>query len=305
MYAAGILRTIEPALPAISVGNLTVGGTGKTPFASWLASRLARDAKPAIVLRGYGGDETEVHRRLNPSMPVVAAADRVSAIADAKRAGADLVVMDDAYQHLRVRRRLDIVLVSAEQLMRARRLLPAGPWREPLESARRAQLIVVTRKSATDSEVRAGLEALRTAAPSIPIATVRLSPAELISAGSGERRTLAALESQSVLAIVAIGEPTAFVSQLEAAGARVTLRAFRDHHAFSDAEVLALSAEARRHGLAVCTLKDAVKLGGRWPAAIGLWYVSQQLVVEQGATDLDRVLDRVLAARASATTPAR
>jgi len=107
-----------------------------------------------------------------------------------------------------------------------------------------------------------------------------------------------------VLAIAAIGDPEAFRGQLEQLGARVTLAAFRDHHAFTDDEVRALAARVPPDGLAVCTLKDAVKLAAKWPASSRLWYVSQQLVVEQGAEDIDRLLQRVLAVRATTTITA-
>src|SRR6185295_16021629 len=132
LYALGALRVEAPALPVISVGNLTVGGTGKTPFAAWLAGRLSALAVPAIVLRGYGNDEVDVHRRLNPHIPVVVGVDRAAARREAKSRDADVVVLDDAFQHRRVDRTADIVLLSVEQLLRPRRLLPAGPWREPL-----------------------------------------------------------------------------------------------------------------------------------------------------------------------------
>src|SRR5690349_18685175 len=116
LYDAGILRTRETAIPAVGVGNLSVGGTGKTPFAAWIARALAnRGARPAIVLRGYGEDEPLVHRVLNPTIPVIVAADRVRGTVQARSTGADIAVLDDAFQHRRARRRADIVLVSADR----------------------------------------------------------------------------------------------------------------------------------------------------------------------------------------------
>ena len=98
----------------MSVGNLTVGGTGKTPIAAWIAAGLlARDAHPAIVLRGYGGDETLVHKRLNPTIPVITNADRVAGVIEAQRQGADVAVLDDAFQHRRVQR-LGPVLIQRQ-----------------------------------------------------------------------------------------------------------------------------------------------------------------------------------------------
>ena len=300
LYDNGIFRTAPAALPAIGVGNLTVGGTGKTPFAAWLAGRLREHARPAIVLRGYGDDEVAVHRVLNPEVPVVAGADRAAAIEDARRQHADIVVLDDAFQHRRIARTADIVLLSAEQLMRPLRLLPAGPWREPLSSAGRADLLVLTRKSAGIADAQRARARLQARCPGLPIATVHLAPRSLDSAApDGPSVPLDSLAGAAVTAIAAIGEPGVFARQLEQLGARVTLIAFRDHHEFTDAEVHGLAARVPRDGYAVCTLKDAVKLAGRWPGPSGLWYVSQQLVVEEGAEDMNRLLQRALDARSS------
>ncbi|MDQ3697874.1 MAG: tetraacyldisaccharide 4'-kinase, partial [Gemmatimonadota bacterium] len=126
LYDLGIFRSFAPELPTISIGNLSVGGTGKTPVAAWIAGELAgRGAHPAIVMRGYGDDEPLVHRRLNPNVPVVAAPDRVAGIARAARQGADIAILDDGFQHRRVRRDADIVLLSADAWTPRHHLLPA------------------------------------------------------------------------------------------------------------------------------------------------------------------------------------
>src|SRR5471032_2745808 len=133
-YDRGWLRSHRLALPAISVGNLSVGGTGKTPVSAFIAARLAElGARPAIVMRGYGGDEPLVHARLNPGIPVVVTADRVRGTADARANGRTVVVLDDAFQHRRAKRDADLVLLSADRAGPVR-ALPAGPWREPLTS---------------------------------------------------------------------------------------------------------------------------------------------------------------------------
>jgi tetraacyldisaccharide 4'-kinase len=299
LYDAGLLKSEAPALATVSVGNLTVGGTGKTPVAAWLASQLARSARPAIVLRGYGKDEVEVHRRLNPDVPVVANPDRAAAIREAKTRGADVAILDDAFQHRRIRRTADIILLSAEQLVRPIRQLPTGPWREPLHAAKRAHLIVVTRKSASTADAERAIAMLAAIAPGVPTAVVHLAPGQLVDAARNTTLPLDKLRGAQVVAIAAIAEPTLFARQLESLGARVSLVAYRDHHAYSDADIAAAADRIPRDGLAVCTLKDAVKLAPRWPGPSRLWYVSQQLVVEKGADDMDRLLKRVLDARAS------
>jgi len=115
LYDRELLGSIHSSIPVISVGNLTVGGTGKTPVANWIAGTLREHgAKPAIVLRGYGIDEILVHRELTPGLPVIAAKDRAEGIGRAAAAGATVVVLDDAFQHRRAARDADIVIVSAD-----------------------------------------------------------------------------------------------------------------------------------------------------------------------------------------------
>ena len=104
LYDAGWLPARETPIPAVSVGNLTVGGTGKTPMAAWMARGLAaRGGRPAMILRGYGEDEPLVHRELNPDVPVIVGADRVAAVAEAAARGATVAVLDDAFQHRALR----------------------------------------------------------------------------------------------------------------------------------------------------------------------------------------------------------
>ena len=304
LYDAGMLRAERPPLPTVSIGNLTVGGTGKTPFAAWLAFGLSQHAVPAIALRGYGNDEAEVHRRLNPHIPIVVNADRAAAIREAKARDADVVVLDDAFQYRRVARMADVVMLSAEQLMRPRRMLPAGPWREPLSSARRADLLVVTRKSGSHADALRAVEIARLAAPNVPVASIHLAPRAIVNTADGTTLPLERLRNAPVVALAAIGEPDAFAAQLEQLGARVALTAFRDHHAYTDEEIRAVAARVPPDGFVLCTLKDAVKLAHRWPGPGQLWYVSQQLVVERGAEEIDRLLQRVLEARATTTITA-
>jgi tetraacyldisaccharide 4'-kinase len=299
LYDVGALRTRALVLPAVSIGNLTVGGTGKTPLAAEVARRLqAAGAHPAIVLRGYGGDEPLVHARLNPGMVVVATPDRVAGVLEARNRGADVVVLDDAFQHRRAARVADIVLVSADRwAVDDRRALPAGPWREPLRSLHRAALVVVTRKAADDATVAAAVAACRAAADA-PVAVARLAPGGLRAATGDETQQLDALRGARVLAVAAIGDPAAFLRQLERLGARVTPRIFADHHEFTSAEVAALAGEGASHDVVLCTLKDAVKLAPHWPRiAPALWYVTQSVSFEAGELELDRVLDRLLTAR--------
>lgn len=319
----GRSRVRATVLPALSVGNLTVGGTGKTPVAAWCARELRRmGANPAIVLRGYGDDEWRVHALLNPGTSVVVAKDRLMGIATASARGANCVVLDDAFQHRRAARQADIVLVSADRWTGSCRLLPAGPFREPLRALRRATVAVITVKAASAQQVQVLEQAIRREAPDVPICVVRLEMGALELATTLPRadaagklpprkldqtgmlgRNVSWLAGRRIVAVTAIGDPASFLAQLTRAGAIVTHSRFPDHHAFTAAEAAALAKAASAGEGVICTLKDAVKLGPLWPrVAPPLWYVSQQVVVERGASALDRALSRVLQVRV-ATAP--
>lgn len=299
LFDAGALRARDTAIPALSVGNVTVGGTGKTPTSAWLAARLCElGGQPAIVLRGYGDDEPLVHRRLNPGVPVIVSADRVAGVARAKGAGADVAVLDDAFQHRRANRMADVVLVSADGWTDHAHLLPAGPLREPLTALRRATLVIVTRKAASGADADGVATKLSAVAPGVPQAVVHLAPAELVSLDGGERQPVSELLGRRVRALAAIGDPRAFLRQLEGAGATVRAEVRPDHHHFSDDEIDAFARSVAPDEMAVCTLKDAVKLADRWPAAaVRLWYVSQHVVVERGGDAVDALIHALLRAR--------
>jgi tetraacyldisaccharide 4'-kinase len=293
LYDWRVFRSQDFSVPVLSIGNLSVGGTGKTPVAAWFArALLARGVKPGIVLRGYGGDETIVHQRLNESVPVIAAADRVRGIREAIAQGVDVVVLDDAFQHRRASRDVDIVLVNADAWSGAPRLLPAGPWREPLRSARRANLVIITRKTAERSTVEDVRRALANAAPQVPVAVAHLAPGDLRSTATGQTLPLHVLAGADLTAIAAIAHPDSFFRQLTELGAVVRPHAFRDHHAFTLREARDLASSASNSDFVVCTLKDAVKLESLWPAEAGsLWYVSQRLRIEDGEEHIERLLD--------------
>lgn len=296
MYDSGLFHADDFSVAVVSVGNLSVGGTGKTPIAAWIAHALAeRGVKPGIVLRGYGGDETLVHQRLNAHVPVIVASNRPRGIREAIAQGAEVVILDDAFQHRRAARDADVLLVDADSWSGSQRLLPAGPWREPLRSARRASLVIITRKTADKATVEATRRAFAAAAPHVPIAMVHLTPGELRSTATGQTLPLHALQGADLTAIAAIARPDSFFRQLTELGAVVRPHSFADHHAFTKSEARHLAAQATNSDFVVCTLKDAVKLESIWPAEAGsLWYVSQRLKIEEGQPHIDRMLDDLL-----------
>lgn len=308
------------ALPTLSVGNLTVGGTGKTPVAAWCVQQLiARGGAPAIVMRGYGDDEWREHALLNRGVPVIVSPDRSAGVITARARGANCVVLDDAFQHRQTSRLVDLVLISADQWVDRVRLLPAGPFREPLSALTRADVAVVTVKAADASSVAATISAVQRAAPRVAVVVVRLAPSALRLAVtlpsandvSGHLRSASRvpaslthpvswLKGRTISVATAIGNPTAFERQLRAAGALIrSVHRYSDHHAFSAGDAAQIAEQSAGVDGVLCTLKDAVKLGPLWPReAPPLWYVSQTVVVERGAEALDRAFARVLAARA-------
>ncbi len=296
LYDSSRLKSHRAGIPVISVGNISVGGTGKTPVTAWLAHRLAAGGeRPAIVLRGYGDDEPLVHAHLNPEIPVVVDAVRVRGVETARTAGATIAVLDDAFQHRSIQRDADIVLVSAERWHEAMLLLPSGDLREPLTALSRASLVIVTRKSASRDKALGIEKAIRRRFRDLPVSIALLAPRALRDR-NGNEIPLQVLEGAWTLAFSAVGDNGAFQRQLQEVGARIHFKSFRDHHRFSARELADLAAASATVQYTICTLKDAVKVWPNWPAdAKPLWYVSQALVMESGAGALDELIGRVTA----------
>ncbi|MEW5928396.1 MAG: tetraacyldisaccharide 4'-kinase [Gemmatimonadota bacterium] len=288
-YDRGWLRAGRAPVPVVSVGNVGVGGAGKTPVAAWIAARLLeRGRKPAIALRGYGADEVQVHRELNPEVPVFAAARRMEAAREAAAAGRDVVVLDDGFQHRALARDLDVVLVSVEGWAARRRLLPRGPWREAASALLRAGVIVATRKSASAEQGARVVRQLRTLAPGVPVAECWLAPDALLPLGDPTSEPPSA--GDAVLAIAALADPAPFAENLRQRGFAVELAAFPDHHAFDAAEAAALLERAAGRPI-VMTHKDAVKLRQLLPPSAAAWVLTQSVRFTAGGDVLLRALD--------------
>jgi tetraacyldisaccharide 4'-kinase len=221
---------------------------------------------------------------------VVAEKDRLRGAGKALRAGADVLVLDDAFQHLRIGRDLDIVLVAAETWTRHARLLPRGPYRESPRALRRADLVVVTRRTASgERAARAEAEVARISGR--PTARVLLRAAAWIQPDGAARKGVPA---GSAIAVAGVARPDDFFDQAEDAGAElVDAIAFPDHHAYTRAEADAIRKLAGDWPI-VMTAKDAVKLAPLLAGA-DLWVLDQQVVFERGRDLVLRALDEVLA----------
>ncbi len=296
-HARGWLPSRIPSVPTIAVGNLTVGGSGKTPLASWIARYYTeKGIRPGVVLRGYGADEGAVHRERVPQSVVIEGVDRFAAAERAVAHGAQVVILDDGYQRLDVGRDLNIAVVSAESSRAVRWTLPAGPWREPWTALRGADVVVVTRKRASAESARLVARQVLATAPHAQVALAHLAVSGFRTLRSGRAVGTRDLDGAAVLAGAGIADPSSLAAQCEALGARVRLLPFRDHHPYTDADVRRLLHAARELDYVVVTQKDAVKLQDRWPDGAPEPLVAMlDLAWEHGRVEVELALDAAAA----------
>jgi tetraacyldisaccharide 4'-kinase len=295
-YRRGVLKTKALPLPAVAIGNLAIGGAGKTPMAAWVAGFYAqRGTRPGILLRGYGGDEHRVHERLVPGSIVVPNPDRAAGAERARAAGAQVLVLDDAYQRLDVARDLNVALLNTENARAARWPLPAGPWREGWTALDRADLIVVTRRRAPAYEARRLAQELAASWPRIPVAVAHLALQGFEGLRTRRQAKAADLAGKRVIVAAGIADPTSFAVQVRASGAIVQLLAYQDHHPYPPADVADLAQAARGADYVVVTEKDAVKLRDRWPADVAEPLVAVlRLHWELNGEAVERALEGIL-----------
>ncbi|MBM0105145.1 tetraacyldisaccharide 4'-kinase [Steroidobacter sp. S1-65] len=301
-YRRGWSQSYRMTRPVIVVGNITVGGTGKTPLTIWLAEQLrSRGLRVGIVLRGYGGTSTQWPRDVaehtaadevgdeavllaqRTGAVVVAGPDRV---ADAERAielGAQVVLCDDGLQHYRLARDLEIAVIDEQRGLGNGRLLPSGPLREPAKRLGSVDVKVLTRRARNNRP--------STSFPNAVIATPVLGDA--VSLGTGERRSLQTFVGTRVHAIAGIGNPRAFFDALSELGLTVDAHPLPDHARLTVADLAFPDG-----GPVLMTEKDAVKCRSGADAAglANCWAVRLDVAMsEADAQAIHRLLDRVLA----------
>ncbi len=304
-YDRGAAESIAVDAPVVSVGNLTMGGTGKTPMVQWIARWFRqRDVRVTLVSRGYGAeagaanDEAlELEKRL-PDVPHLQNPDRVQAARTAiEELDAQVILLDDGFQHRRLRRDLDIVLLDAFEPFGYGHVFPRGMLREPPRGLSRAHVVVLSRADMLDKAARAAVrKQVEHYAPQAIWSEAAHAPESLV-AGGGETSPLAALQGQSVAAFCGIGNPAGFRHTLDAIGYDVVaMREFPDHHAYQRADVQSLAAWAREHGAAalVCTEKDLVKLAADEIEGVPLWAVRIGMQILAGENELEEVLGKLL-----------
>lgn len=306
-YRAGVKRSVRLPVPVVVVGNVTVGGTGKTPFVIWLARELAaRGHSPGIVTRGYRGNAVRTPHRVTPvssaddagdepvllavrtARPVVAAADRVAA-AEALLAEApdvDVLLSDDGLQHYRLARAFEIAVVDSVRGFGNGLCLPAGPLREPVARLATVDAVVVNdggggaREDASSD--RAG--ALRGIPGGVLRVPMTLTVTRVYRVADGAETSLEAFAGRTVHAVAGIGDPERFFRMLERVGIDVLRHPLPDH-----ARLRAEDLPREPAVPVLVTEKDAVKLRGAAPADV--WCVAVDAVV--GAAEGERLVSAI------------
>lgn len=296
LYARGLLQTKKLPAPVISVGNLTVGGTGKTPVVACLAG-LWRDRgqRVAILSRGYGGriqDPTRLSdgerlylkppevgeepywlARVLPGVAVYTGACRYAAgLAAWEEFKPDLFLLDDGFQHFQLHRDLDLVLLDAASPFGNGYLLPRGPLREPISALNAAQILILTRFDPPRHQ--ANLTAIQTLFPDKTVLTATITPVRVTSYPGGHTETPETVRHRALMAFAGLARPEVFTETLQDLGVDLKgCRAFPDHHVYPPEEVhnLAATAQARGAEGLITTGKDWARLGEHWDEGAPLW----------------------------------
>jgi len=275
LYRSGILKQHRLPCRVVSVGNMTVGGAGKTPLVIKIAQIYKQNKlKPVILTRGYMGrggvghnkqsDEAAMMREILPDVPVLSGADRIrNAEEFLENNQADVFILDDGFQHWRLARDLDIVAIDATNPWGNGRLLPRGILREPLYALRRADLLILTKTDLGAPPIASIRQRLKDIGCRQPVVETVHKPAGLTDLKTGTPRELRIIAGQTVCALCSLGAPAAFAATLTRSGARIQKAFnFADHYVYNVTDIRSILEHCRRNhiGIVITTQKDAVKL---------------------------------------------
>ena len=306
LYRCGMLRTERIACRLIAVGNLTVGGTGKTPTVCHIARHLAASGlRVAVLCRGYRGSRTDRPQVVSdgrsictgqeavgdeaymlagklPGIPVLAAKDRVAAGHMAvEQFQTQVAVLDDGFQYRRLKRDLDLVLVNCRSPFGNGFLLPRGTLREHPCALEKAPAVLLTRADAAASGTAAAAAAVGRYNPEARIFTSVFKPACLIAAADAHHLGPEALRHKRVAGLCSIGDPESFFGMLDALGAETVCRlAFPDHHAYRRDDYAAIARGTRQCDYIVTTEKDIAKIDINMIQVEKLYALEIQLVID-------------------------
>ena len=321
-YALGVRRRRWLPCPVVSIGNLTLGGTGKTPLTEWTARWYQRQGwRVAVLSRGYGGtstgqpqvvsagdgpitdwrtagDEAFLLASRLPDVPVLVGRDRyASGLYACERFDAQVLVLDDGFQHHALHRDCDIVLIDASNPFGHGALLPRGTLREPLRALRRSSVVVLSRVETAGNAVPGLCGQIRQYACQQPIYRMAVSPAGLYRRDTGCSAAPSWLQQRRIVAFAGLGNPRAFVASLVQCGACVVaFLAFPDHHPYTPADWQAVCDAACREGVEalVTTEKDAVRLEASWPLPVPLYTLRINLEITPHDPPLTTHLDALM-----------
>jgi len=304
-FDQGWKRTEAAGVPVISIGNMTVGGTGKTPLVIWIA-RLLREhgIRVAVLSRGYKAiegatnDESLELQRAIPDVPVLENPDRVaSARVAVEELEMQALLLDDGFQHRRISRDLNIVLIDATNPFGYGRLLPRGLLREPVGSLARADIVVITRSNLASEQLLDDIRARIGRWVNEKNAAVSRTVPQHWVRSDGKEFPLEELTGKPVVAVCGIGNPAGFFSLLEQSGFRpCRQKAFPDHHHFASVDIEGIAALARESSAVaiVCTVKDLVKLDRNRIGQIPLYALQTGIEFQSGEEMLrSRILELV------------
>lgn len=296
-YDAGLVTRRRAPVPVVSVGGLTVGGSGKTPVAAEIAKWLSVGGfRTAVVTHGYA-DEVAVHRQLNPQIPVFGGRERLTCVRSAVQEGAEIAVIDSGFQHRRLRRDIDILALDTISLQQTnRRRLPAGAFRERITEVRRAQVAILVHRTASGGDPATLAQELRHLAPDTLVHTVCIVGDRAVAANetAAERPVVA-----PALALAGVMWPEAFFRDVtEVLGRLPSTLPLEDHADFGPALVNRIRKLAGQDGV-ICTLKDAVKLrqtvGADRELPFPIWFLAVRLEWGEDGAALRRSLVRACA----------
>ncbi|NLH41411.1 MAG: tetraacyldisaccharide 4'-kinase [Planctomycetes bacterium] len=310
LYDRRVLRAHQAGVPVICIGNLTTGGTGKTPLVVWLCRHVKeKQLRCAILTRGYRtrkgelSDEPALLAAQCPDVPVVVNPDRVAGAAEAiNHHGAQVLVMDDGFQHRRLARDLDIIAIDATNPFGYGRVLPAGLLREPITGLERAHAAVLTRCDQVSDATLAEIEdRIREVNRNLVVVRSNHSPVAIRTASETEI-PLDQMQGERVFAFCGIGNPQAFFRTLANLGADIVgTGVFDDHYRYTtqDMQTIREQARSRKADLALTTQKDWTKITQTeipGPPPL-LAYLAIDLKITAGGESLTALIDRVLGGR--------
>ncbi|MBI5970125.1 MAG: tetraacyldisaccharide 4'-kinase [Deltaproteobacteria bacterium] len=312
LYKAGVFKTKKLPCPVISVGNITVGGTGKTPVAIFIAELLSAKGKRVVILsRGYGrrakgiavvsdginvlldpgraGDEPRLMAERGKGIPVVVGACRYKAglfIVD--KFAPDVIILDDGFQHIALERNVNILLIASRDGLGNGYLIPRGVLREPAEGAGRADIVLIKGKGVIPYD----MDASQHKKP--PVFNFTYKPQCLVDLKSGKKTPLELIRGKDVVAVSGIAAPESFAATLKELDARITKSlTYPDHHDYAENDLRDIAAVCGPNGLIVTTEKDGVKLKRFAAKDIPLYTLAVSVSMDD-ATGFEKTLARLL-----------